>query len=52
MIELTKSSIKCWQKYSYNGKIEVGPKTVPETVSRTPLLTTMQNVHSVLTEPK
>ena len=25
MIELTKSSIKCWQRYSYNTKIEVGP---------------------------
>ena len=24
MLELTKSSIKCWQKYNYNGKIEVG----------------------------
>ena len=27
MIKLTKSSIKCWQKYSYNGKIEVGPNS-------------------------
>ena len=27
MIELTKSSIRCWQKYSYNGKIEVGPNS-------------------------
>ena len=25
MIELTKSSIKCWQRCSYNLKIEVGP---------------------------
>ena len=24
MIELTKSTIKCWQRYRYNGKIEVG----------------------------
>ena len=24
-IQVTKSNIKCWQKYSYNGKIEVGP---------------------------
>ena len=29
MVELAKSSIKCWQIYSYNGKIEVGPNSTP-----------------------
>ena len=33
MIELTKPCIKSWQRYSYNGKIEVGPNStqVPQT---------------------
>jgi len=28
MIELTKSGIKCWQRYTYNGKTEMGPNCV------------------------
>ena len=29
MIKLTKSSIKCWQRNSFNGKVDVGPNYAP-----------------------
>ena len=46
MIELTKSSLKCWQRYSYNGKIEVGPNSTQ--VTKVTLTTIRRAVMSLL----